>query len=646
VIDLLRKSLQLRLLVAFLLMGIVPYLLIMLYFSYWGNASIIKQQNTRYALQAEQSKQLIQSRIQQLEREMHFLSQLEIFDEMIALDVDYRISRLLEHKSEIGEETPLSLYAVNLEGEIIASSDSKMLHKHYELKKNRALYVEDEVLHVSLALNSSFDSRSLGYLVAHYPLENLKRFLLENISLRENIPTNKEENTFKLEGALGSYELFYLVNEKNELAFVNQFMVFLSILFFFGITLIYFISRRLTYQIVQPIVALTRAAEKIISTQNYDLRVESHAVDETGKLALMFNRLTTTTGEALESLARENSFRIQRFIDLTDMLNHISTLDNETDCIDVSIERLRAIIPYEINFTAQTPIAHQRVSVPLYLTDFSSQERMIYGYLIVKKEAFDDENEERFFTSVATMIMLQIERILLIKEIKSASAAKSDFISGMSHELRTPLNAIIGFSQYLIAYEELSDEQIDTVKKIEKASMHLLSIINDILDISKIEAGKIEVDVSNVLIQGILQECVDIITPLAEEKSLALHLEFESIGDLVLRTDAKLSKQIIINLLSNAIKFTNDGSVTLKAVHKENQLIICVIDTGIGIEKESLNIIFDAFTQLKNIKSSTHKGTGLGLSLSRHIAQTLNAELVLESEGEDKGSKAVLVFNL
>jgi signal transduction histidine kinase len=660
--NLLRKSLQRRILAAFLLVGILPYLFILTYFTYWGHESITQQQANRYIQQTQQSKLLIQNHLQQLSHEVNFLSRLEIFDDMITGDLDHRISRLLEQKINPSDTTALKLLALDQNGEVIAASQASLLNNHFNisplLDTQNPTIIEDKFI-ILKRLYSSFDKRALGYLMAEYPLENLKRFMIhgdnfqalimsdQHILIGEKIKKGHQLYRSEFVGILKGYTLVYAVNEDELLIFIRQFILYLSLLLLVGIAVIIYSSRKLSSQIVQPITSLTQAAESIIKTKNYNLRVASENIDETGSLATMFNALIKTTQEAFHTLDQENQIRMQRFIDLTDMFNHITQTHNKEACIKISIEKLQTIIPYSIHFedsSYDTP--SQSLHVKMLQTDLMTHEQLLYGFLVIDKEHFSDGIEKRFFDSVAAMIMLQIERIELIGKIRSASEAKSTFISGMSHELRTPLNAIIGFSQYLITYETLSDEQIDTMGKIEKAAMHLLSMINEILDIAKIEAGKIELTCKETLLIPQLEDCIEILQPLAEEKNIIMTLERHVEEDFIFYTDAKLLKQIIINLLSNAIKFTDKGSIRLHVSEENQKLHIHVIDTGIGISKEDLSRVFDEFTQLNNSKMRKAKGTGLGLSLSRHIALSLGGSLTLQSEGLHQGTQANLIFKI
>ncbi len=217
-----------------------------------------------------------------------------------------------------------------------------------------------------------------------------------------------------------------------------------------------------------------------------------------------------------------------------------------------------------------------------------------------------------------------------------ASDAKSSFISNMSHELKTPLNAIIGFSQYLITYEKLSDEQLDIVSNIEASSQYLLEMIHGILDIAKIESGKMDVNLSQCDCLSLLQECFNMLEPLADDKGLSFEFKHEKYAISTLETDMKIFKQIVLNLLSNAIKYTQTGSVVLE-LSSEEGLLVRVRDTGIGIEAEEMGKLFKEFSRIDNTLSSKQKGTGLGLSLSKKLAYLIGGDIKLSSAGINRG---------
>jgi len=218
-----------------------------------------------------------------------------------------------------------------------------------------------------------------------------------------------------------------------------------------------------------------------------------------------------------------------------------------------------------------------------------------------------------------------------------ASKAKSRFLANMSHELRTPLNAIIGYSEMLI--EDAEDlgyqEQMEDLNKIQSAGRHLLDLIRDVLDITKIEAGKMQVIPEMFSLRNLLQEVVDTVHPLMEQRQNKFVLEYdEKISDVY--ADPIRVRQILFNLLSNATKFTEEGTVILsiqQAICKGKPWIICVVkDTGIGISREQQNKLFQAFVQVDDSSTRKYGGTGLGLVISLRFCQLMGGTIAVESE--------------
>jgi signal transduction histidine kinase len=361
--------------------------------------------------------------------------------------------------------------------------------------------------------------------------------------------------------------------------------------------------------------------------------------DEIVILTNSFNKMLDTTQYALSKLEDENKKRLKRFTKLIEIFNTIIKTQTEEECIEVSLEQIGSLTHTKgLYFHHSKPKRVTCEYVKLYVTDFEKNTKMYYGYIELGFDSFKDLIERNFYYSIASMISLQLDRIRLIDKTTAASKAKSAFISNMSHELRTPLNAIIGFSQFMLSYEELTKDQEDTVTNIESSAQYLLGMINEILDIAKIEAGKLEPNVENVQIAPILHSAYEMLQPLAKEKNLELKLKDEAIATLSIETDQKMVKQILINLISNAIKFTQEGSVVIEAYTNEGLLHVDVIDTGIGIEKEDLESLFEEFTQVENVMQKKHKGTGLGLAISKKMAQILGGDLFIESEGKGKGT--------
>jgi signal transduction histidine kinase len=209
---------------------------------------------------------------------------------------------------------------------------------------------------------------------------------------------------------------------------------------------------------------------------------------------------------------------------------------------------------------------------------------------------------------------------------------KSDFLATMSHELRTPLNSILGFSEVLLSSEQLTDKQQRWVRNIQSSGDRLLNLINDILDLAKIEAGKMQVRLAEFSIYDVCEGLLAMFRPMAEKKNIELRGQLEP-GLPTLRQDVVKLQQILSNLLSNAIKFTPEGGRVLLQVEAGPQCaIIKVIDTGVGIAADEQDLVFEKFRQGGNPLTREHAGTGLGLSIVRELSKLLGGEVSLHSE--------------
>jgi len=221
-------------------------------------------------------------------------------------------------------------------------------------------------------------------------------------------------------------------------------------------------------------------------------------------------------------------------------------------------------------------------------------------------------------------------------EAETANRAKSTFLANMSHELRTPLNAIIGYSEMLAEdlHDEGQDEHVQDLNKINSAGKHLLALINDVLDLSKIEAGRMDLYLEHYEVEALLTDVVATARPLVEKNSNRLVTDFQP-NLAAARADITKVRQALFNLLSNAAKFTENGTITLTARRDSgeanDQLIFSVADTGIGIPPEKCESIFEEFTQAEDHTTRNYGGTGLGLSISRRFAQMMGGDITLES---------------
>jgi PAS domain S-box-containing protein len=216
-----------------------------------------------------------------------------------------------------------------------------------------------------------------------------------------------------------------------------------------------------------------------------------------------------------------------------------------------------------------------------------------------------------------------------------ANRAKSEFLAAMSHELRTPLNAIGGYTDLLImgVRGSVAREQLEDLHRIKRSQQHLLGIINDILNFSRMEAGQITYEYSTVPLSSVIESVGHMLEPQAAAKNVKLAVE-PSPPDVVAWADRSKVEQILLNLLSNAVKFTDEGAVTLNcARHDDEQRVqITVTDTGVGIPSDQLERIFEPFVQVGPSNSLRHQGTGLGLAISRDLARAMGGDISVSSE--------------
>jgi len=240
------------------------------------------------------------------------------------------------------------------------------------------------------------------------------------------------------------------------------------------------------------------------------------------------------------------------------------------------------------------------------------------------------------------------ERKRFEQELREANRRKSEFLANMSHELRTPLNGIIGFSEFLVDEKpgKLNDKQKEYLNDILNSGQHLLQLINDVLDLSKVEAGKMELYPETFTLSKAVDEVCSVISPLAKKKNIAIHQEISpAVGSVTL--DQQKFKQVLYNLLSNAVKFTDDGGRVeiVAGPHESNRLRLRVRDTGIGIIPEDLGKLFVEFQQLDSGSARRYEGTGLGLALTKKIVEFQHGTIAVES-APGKGSTFTVILPL
>ena len=268
------------------------------------------------------------------------------------------------------------------------------------------------------------------------------------------------------------------------------------------------------------------------------------------------------------------------------------------------------------------------------------------GALSIHTNTELDDDSLQFMEAFAQQAAQALERATLFQgeqvaraRADEANRAKSEFLAAMSHELRTPLNAIAGYAELLSlgVRGPTTEAQLEDLERIKRSQQHLLGIINDLLNFSRIEAGQVTYDYSSVPLAEVMDSVGHMIEPQAAAKGLRLIID-DCPPEAVAWADKSKLEQILLNLLSNAVKFTKEGSVTLRCDWENGERVeLAITDTGIGIPEDQLDKIFEPFVQVGRTLTQAHEGTGLGLAISRDLARAMGGELTVTSELE-KGS--------
>jgi len=422
-----------------------------------------------------------------------------------------------------------------------------------------------------------------------------------------------------------------------------------------GTLIAWIVGGRLTGSIVE----LADAAAAI-SAGDYSRRTPARSADEIGTLARAFNRMADsvevahrTLEQKVEQLAasetenRETRERLEYVIGASRAILYRCRVTDGDITLDWISENVRRELGYEVEETLRpgwwrstlhpendhAGIAPDHVPAGDHVTQEYRLRHADGEYRWIRDEQRvmrDETGQVREFVGVMSDIT-EHRRLDMAKEAaEAANRAKSDFLSRMSHELRTPLNAILGFGQ-ILEMDVHTEENQESVEQILKAGQHLLALIDEVLDIARIEAGQMSLSVEPVSVRAVLQESVDLVRLTAAKQGITLRTKDALAVERFVRADQQRLKQVLLNLLSNAIKYNRpNGTVTLSCERAgEDRLRILVQDTGRGIPNEKLQRLFTPFDRLD--AESAVEGTGLGLALSKGLVEAMGGRLGVES---------------
>jgi PAS domain S-box-containing protein len=357
--------------------------------------------------------------------------------------------------------------------------------------------------------------------------------------------------------------------------------------------------------------------------------------DQEGEISLMNNpaeRLFTVVagaGEDAQRIVRANDAHFTSFVSGLLSTGWETTRRGEIVLVDPNTGKT---VPVEALAAKMLSDVGELTAIVTILHDRTEAIERVHFYEQLKQASEQLEGKVREATTELARQNELLRRQAL--ELEQASAAKSQFLANVSHELRTPLNAILGYAAMTLqgVSGELSAPQRRNLSRIDANARHLLALINEILDITRIEAGRMPIQIVAFSLRDLLSEVTTELEPIIAKSGLQVGTKF--VSELpTIRSDRQKVKQIVVNLLSNALKFTSRGSITLRArLTARNMITVDVIDTGIGIPKSDHQKIFEDFRQVDSSPRRVYGGTGLGLSICRRLASMLRGTLKVESK--------------
>lgn len=509
-----------------------------------------------------------------------------------------------------------------------------------------------------------------GVLVAIYP-DTLKNFnILDNqfVSFKGNKFYVKEPIYFQgtmLGNIVIKANANSLDDRKKKLALT------ISFLFLILLSLSYLLAARVQKLISAPILNLAELTASISQSQDFTVQLKVQGKDEVGILYQQFNKMLSQLlkWQTERDLAvKEITFLAHVFksinenVTITDLNENIIFVNqsllgtygySENELIGQNIKILRPMVnsseiiqeiqPITMKGGWQGELVNKRKDgsefpISLRTTIIYDKENQPIALVGLSNDITKRKKEQKELMlhrdHLEELVKQRTSELELEKEhAQSADRLKSAFLATMSHELRTPLNSIIGFSGILMQElpGPLNQEQKKQLGMVQTSSRHLLSLINDVLDISKIEAGQLKVNIEPFNLSDVIHKVVDLSNPIIEKKKLQILVSITP-EFIEIESDKQRVQQILINLVNNAIKFTETGNISIICNKTQEEVTIEVKDSGIGIEKEQMELLFKPFSQIDTGLTRKHEGTGLGLSICKKLLDILNGTVDVVSE--------------
>lgn len=365
------------------------------------------------------------------------------------------------------------------------------------------------------------------------------------------------------------------------------------------------------------------ASDTLIASQKHQLQMQQQHIE--------------LSRQEREKLIREVESRTQELDEqqayLKKILSEIDTREKRLAYLNTTISSLEKTILDQKNAIVDLDqvVDSQQVALRYLWGSVVLGALLIFTILIAY---FVKRRDNRRLAAHSQDLQLAQDRLAIAKrKAEDASQAKGEFLSLMSHELRTPLQSIIGYTEVVIEELKLVDDEahISDLKRVINNSERLLKLINSVLDLAKIEAGGMDLDLTQVKLSSLVDEALGAVVPLLEKNAIRLRVDVED-GETLPVADPEKLLHILINLLGNAIKFAPHGEVTVQAFHRPEMIFISVMDTGIGISAEQQASIFDPFKQADSSTTRKYQGSGLGLSISRQLCEIMGGSIRVQSQ--------------